>query len=776
MTDAFKSDRKPGDFTATVTEDKAGTSTAGSDSAPRPSPLRPDFSNFPPELTSLSNWVLWRYLPPKSGMAKWRKVPFQPNGKTASTTDRSTWSSFDDCCVAYTQGGFDGVGFVFDGEVGADGLCYCGVDFDACIDENRKIQSLAGARVKRLKTYAECSVSGTGLHCIARAKPLDRIVKYDGVEIYSEKRFFTFTGGPLGGAFGKIESAEAEIQSLVDEVRAKEASAKKQFTNNTKSNDCSGSSWIQSVSPEKRDQIVDHALAMIAQNSCLLESEANGGNNAEYFKLTTSVARSGAPHAEDIFVKYASRAKAADPEEELRGHFARCGARSPSGDQAITVGTLLHLARQNGANFDAWKCQTQQPQTATEPSFVDPYAEFVGPVFPFDVLPPTLARFVDAEYRAMGADPSAIAMAALTAVSGAMHAETRVRVGEGWPEKPILWTVLIGPPSAMKSPIIDKVVKPLFGIDQERQKLWLQAYAISQKTKGTKKGPPPAMPPRCVINDGTSEKVAELLSRDPSGSLMVHDELAGWLGSFERYNSGSSRAFALSCWNGGTFLKDRVGRGKQDTNAEIRVENLALSVLGGIQPDRLAKLGDLTSDGLLQRFLTVLMKSAERGDQYHPVATADADYEKLIRSIVDVPPQNYHFEDEAFEIRDRVLDYLHMLEMVDGFPPSLIGAIGKLKGYFARICLVLHVAERHDPAASYAAPSEPLDSSFTAAAGESLLKLMELSLDESLSAGINVSSAISRRTAEADEKLVREFFLLRLLRRCGERRPRARKT
>ena len=68
---------------------------------------------------------------------------------------------------------------------------------------------------------------------------------------------------------------------------------------------------------------------------------------------------------------------------------------------------------------------------------------------------------------------------------------------------------------------------------------------------------------------------------------MVHDELAGWLGSFDRYSTGqSSRAFYLTSWNGGTFLKDRVGRGKHDADAEIRVENLALCVLGGIQPDR----------------------------------------------------------------------------------------------------------------------------------------------------------------------------------------------
>ena len=112
---------------------------------------------------------------------------------------------------------------------------------------------------------------------------------------------------------------------------------------------------------------------------------------------------------------------------------------------------------------------------------MDPYAEFVGPPFPLDVLSPTLAKFVDAEHRAMGADPSAIAMAALTTVAGAMHAETRIRVGQGWWERPILWTALVGQPSTMKSPIIDKTKKPLSSVDHERDKRWRQEYAIWQQ-------------------------------------------------------------------------------------------------------------------------------------------------------------------------------------------------------------------------------------------------------------------------------------------------------
>ena len=411
------------------------------------------------------------------------------------------------------------------------------------------------------------------------------------------------------------------------------------------------------------------------------------------------------------------------------------------------------------------KLMTLQPPIPPEPSFVDPYAEFVGPPFPLDVLCTTLSKFVDAEHRAMGADPSAIAMAALTTVAGAMHAETQVRVGDGWWEKPIIWCALVGQPSAMKTPIVEKATKPLTRIDQERNKRWLHQYAAWRQLPeaAQKKTSPPAKPPRCIIDDATPEKVAEILSRGPSGSLMVHDELAGWMGGFERYNSGqSSRAFHLRCWNGGTFLKDRVGKGKNDPDAEIRVDNLALCILGGIQPDKLEKLGDLTSDGLLQRFLSVLMAPAERGNEYHPVAVAEDDYEKLIKSINDALPQNYHFADAAFEVRDRVIDYLHKLETVDGFPPALIGAIGKLKGYFARICLVLHVAQQHDPASSNELLVEfcPYPERFPREEGERFCKLFGLDpKEDSLSAGIITSTAISCQTAEAAEKIVRQFLL-----------------
>jgi hypothetical protein len=102
--------------------------------------------------------------------------------------------------------------------------------------------------------------------------------------------------------------------------------------------------------PEHKDEAVDHGLELIAKNSTLLQFEDHGGNNDQWYRLVTSVARSGAPHRADIFVKYAGAVPGADSEAELRKKLAYC-EKNPQG---ITVGTFIYLARQCGADFEPW--------------------------------------------------------------------------------------------------------------------------------------------------------------------------------------------------------------------------------------------------------------------------------------------------------------------------------------------------------------------------------------------------------------------------------------
>lgn len=64
----------------------------------KPKPLAPIFENIPSILTSMPNWVTWKYLLKKG---EWTKPPMQTDGSFASSTDPSTWDTFDNVRAAY---------------------------------------------------------------------------------------------------------------------------------------------------------------------------------------------------------------------------------------------------------------------------------------------------------------------------------------------------------------------------------------------------------------------------------------------------------------------------------------------------------------------------------------------------------------------------------------------------------------------------------------------------------------------------------------------------
>jgi putative DNA primase/helicase len=173
--------------------------------------IRPNFDRMPPELKLLKNWVLWAAV---WNGSKWTKRPVQINGYGASTTKPKHWSSFAQVKQAYElavargymelrekgkpvqQVPVGGVGFVFDGQPDENGLVFAGIDFDKVILEG-KIAPLAKERIKRLRSYTELSVSGSGLHVIVKARPLKSGITHDGVEMYTSGRYFTMTGEAL---------------------------------------------------------------------------------------------------------------------------------------------------------------------------------------------------------------------------------------------------------------------------------------------------------------------------------------------------------------------------------------------------------------------------------------------------------------------------------------------------------------------------------------------------------------------------------------------------
>ena len=160
------------------------------------------FAALPAELKQRPQWVCHK-----------QKVPYNARTrKMASSTDPTTWSTFEDAYVAYQSrtNGFSGLGYVFSVDDP-----YIGIDLDKCRDAATGVtEEWASSYIKLLNSYTELSPSGTGYHIFVRATTtLDRHKK-DAIEIYNKDRYFTITGKHLDGTPLTIEERDDELQKL----------------------------------------------------------------------------------------------------------------------------------------------------------------------------------------------------------------------------------------------------------------------------------------------------------------------------------------------------------------------------------------------------------------------------------------------------------------------------------------------------------------------------------------------------------------------------------
>jgi putative DNA primase/helicase len=163
--------------------------------------ISPIDENVPEELKQRPQWVCWRY---EERDDKLTKVPYTPRTlRRASSTDPTTWSSFEETAKAYQFGyddrpdveyyepSYDGIGFVF-----SDDDPYCGIDLDNCRNaETGDVAPWAQEILDRAGDgYIEISPSGTGIHIITRGAVRGGGIRRGPVEMYSRGRYFTITG------------------------------------------------------------------------------------------------------------------------------------------------------------------------------------------------------------------------------------------------------------------------------------------------------------------------------------------------------------------------------------------------------------------------------------------------------------------------------------------------------------------------------------------------------------------------------------------------------
>ena len=182
--------------------------------------IRLQASGIPVELTQLDQWVLYKF--EKSGLNRISKIPVNNRGKNLRWSNPENWLSFEDAChFSSKSDGLFGIGFIF-----TEDDPFVGIDLDHCRDpKTGDINPEAAGIIRRLNTYSEISVSGTGVHLIAKASDLTVGKNFDGVEIYNFGRFFTVTGVSLEHqtSSSPIAFRDKELTRLVDDLNGRES-------------------------------------------------------------------------------------------------------------------------------------------------------------------------------------------------------------------------------------------------------------------------------------------------------------------------------------------------------------------------------------------------------------------------------------------------------------------------------------------------------------------------------------------------------------------------
>jgi hypothetical protein len=327
---------------------------------------------------------------------------------------------------------------------------------------------------------------------------------------------------------------------------------------------------------------------------------------------------------------------------------------------------------------------------------------------PAGVVPDIVERAARDAARRLGVEAGAPTAALLTSLGSLVPASNRLQMRQndtGWTVPPITWTAIIGEPGSNKSATIDWAKSWVKYVERE----WRCKYASAkrefdnlQARERDKKDVGNAVDVfsdvvakpvyrQKIVNDATTEALAMLLAENPDGLLCHVDELAGLFGGMDSYRAkgGKDRPFWLQAKEGGSFTVNRR------QSERIVVETCGISVLGGIQPAKIkAMAAGLSDDGLLQRFLPVLINRTGNGVDAEPDAEAENCLKQLAVDIADSESKRrFKFAPEA-NVELLVLEDFKMREINrPGASPVLQQWLDKLPNEFGRFALIMHFIE-----------------------------------------------------------------------------------
>lgn len=335
------------------------------------------------------------------------------------------------------------------------------------------------------------------------------------------------------------------------------------------------------------------------------------------------------------------------------------------------------------------------------------------------IVPPFLNAFGKDRARSLGVNSDAVTAAAVAVVGSLIPASNRLQMLQNrssWPVLCVFWAALVGDPGSAKS----AAVKAALAFAAPVNKNWSAAFAkemadydraelaFAARTSKKKKIEEPAegdqhpadviakpTPPKSrskISNDSTTEAIVTRLAETPEIAPMIQysDELSGWLGGMDAYRQKGSkdRSLWLEAKEGAPYRVDRQGRGS------IEAPHLAVSIIGGIQDDLIARLApDLETDGLLQRFALIAIRQLGLGEDNAEDPAIEAAVPRVALALASLDEATYRFDPGAAQELWAIKAFKAREMARPDIPSGLKTWLAKTDAEFGRYALAFHLIE-----------------------------------------------------------------------------------
>lgn len=336
----------------------------------------------------------------------------------------------------------------------------------------------------------------------------------------------------------------------------------------------------------------------------------------------------------------------------------------------------------------------------------DLFTQHPVPAFPMQAVPEPLAQHAASLAAQSGFDQGAYVYALLVAASGWIDQRARLSITDSFKVPAYIWGGLVDASGGGKSPVIAAATKFIKAIDTATVKdsaAMLQRWQADKEftPKGERPPPRPTWRQRIVL-DATVEAVADLLEDNPQGLVMLADEITEVVGRMDAYASGGAQGGSK---DRGVFIRlfDGTPSSINRKAGHTFLEHATLSMLAGIQPEKLAELFRKSSsggaDGLYQRFLCFAMQPAAKADYE---ARVDRSAEASVREMFDqlemwTQAGTFFQTSTALSAQARALanEYQNDIRLVAERTPArrLREHLNKFPGLLGRMTFTLHCIE-----------------------------------------------------------------------------------